>query len=47
MDRNKLFTVNQNYSRSKSREKKILKAPVAFGTNWEGEEAVFIYIVKS
>lgn len=24
----------------------FLKAPAAFGTNWEGKETVFIYIVK-
>lgn len=45
--RKKLFTVTQNYICGKTREKQILKAPAAFGTNWEGEEAVLIYIVKS
>lgn len=41
------FSVTQNYISGKSREKQIFKTPVAFGTNWEGEAEVFIYIVKS
>lgn len=39
--------MTQNYVSGKSRDKQTLKASVAFGTNWEEEETVFIYIVRS
>lgn len=45
VDRNKLFTVTQNYLTGKFSDKLLFKSP-CFGTNWEEVEAVFIYIVK-